>query len=158
MWADYCSSLCVSRCMTTAGLGTRLQWVWAGRFVSTVPEGHPDLFPAFPGLRQCRGQCQQQCTLWAHATRDKWHHRAHFHVDSSCGGILSVSSPSRSAPVMPTSHRSSETDLRTSTPTTGEETLMPTGMWQPQSKEEAPFNIQSSLWSPQQQSHTLTRG
>ena len=41
--------------------------------------------------------------------------------------------------------------------TTGEQTLPPTGLWQPQSKDEAPLNIQCRLWSPQQQSYPLIR-
>ena len=98
-------------------------------FVGTVPEGHPGRFPQ---LRRGQGQC----TLWAH-TSDRQHY-------SSCKGILSSSSPSRSTPTPPTSYCSLEPNLGASTPTTGEQTLPLTGMWQPQSKEEALFNIQCS--------------
>ena len=54
------------------------------------------------------------------------------------------SSPSRSTPVPPTSYCSLEPNLGASTPTTGEQTPPLTGMWQPQSKEEALFNTQCS--------------
>ena len=133
---------------------TNLHW-W---FVSTVPEGHPGWLPPFSQLRWGWGQCQHQCTLWAHTVDDRQHHKAHFMVDSSQGEILSDSSPSGSTLVPPTPHCSSETDLGASTPTTGEQTLHLTGLWQPQSKEEALLNIQGRLWAPQHQSHPLSRG
>ena len=136
-----------SRCTTAAVLvpdfsGTAL--TISGGFVNTAPEGHQGWFPAFPWLRQGQGQCQKQCTLWACAMGDRQHHRMHSSVESR--GLLSGSSHKRSAPIPPTSHHSSGMDLETSTPTTKEQTLPLAGLWQQQSKEEAPFSIQCRLW------------
>lgn len=50
---------------------------------------------------------------------------------SACLGILGSSSPSGSTLVPPTSRRNSETDLGASTPTSGEQMLPQTGLWQP---------------------------
>ena len=147
IWADYWHSH--SRCRA------QLQEVYTSTFVSTALEGHPSQLPVFSQLRQV----QQQHQAWSvHTTGGTWHHRAHVLVGSSWGGIHSGSIPSRSIPVPPTSHHSLEPNLMASGPTTGEEhTLPPTGLWQPQSKEEAPSNIQCRLWS-QHQSHPLFKG
>ena len=112
----------------------------------------------FPQQRWGRGQCQQQCTFWACTPGDRRCYRAHVQVDNSWGGIHSSSFPSGSSPVPPTSHHSLGLDLGASTSTTGEQTLPLIGLWQPQSKEEALPNIQCRLWSPQHQSHPLSRG
>lgn len=85
-----------SQCLTLADLG---QWL-----LSTAAEGHSYWLPAFPWLKGGRGYCQQWSTLWAHTMSGRWHHKAHILVDSSCGGILSGSSPSRSMPVPCTPH------------------------------------------------------
>ena len=73
---------------------------------------------------------------------------SHVLAGSSWGGTCNGSSPRGSAPVLPTSHHSLEPDLGISTTTTGEQTLPLTGLWHPQSKEEALPNIQCGLWSP----------
>ena len=65
-----------------------------------------------------------------HMAGDRQHHRAHFLVDSFCGGIHSGCTPSRSTPVPSTSYHSSETNLGASTAITGEQTSSPTGLWQ----------------------------
>ena len=114
--------------------------------------------PAFPQRRQGRGQCQQQCILWAHALGNRWWHRVPVPVDSPWRGIWSSSFPRGSAPVPPTSQCSLELDLGASTPTTGKQTLLSIGLWQPQSKEEALPNIQCKLWSSQHQSYPISRG
>ena len=51
-----------------------------------------------------------------------------------------------------------DTYLGASTPITREQTLTLTGQGQPQSKGEAPLNIQGRLLSPQYQSNPLSRG
>ena len=48
--------------------------------------------------------------------------------------------------------------LGASTIITGEKTLYPTGLWQAQSKEQAPPNIKGGLWSLQYQPDPLSRG
>lgn len=107
-------------------------------------------------------QCQQQYNLWVCTLGQRWHNRAHPQINSSREGILSVFSPSGSAPSPPTSHttdekHSSETDLHAST-TTREQTPPLTQHWQSQSKGEAPLNIQAWVWSPQHQSHSHWKG
>ena len=106
-----------------------------------------------------RGQHQQQWSLWVHTPGGRWHHR----IRRPGGHLLgknthSGSFPSENALVLPTSQCSLEPDLGASTPTVGEQTLTPTGLWQPQSREEALPNIQRRLWSPQHQTHPLSRG
>ena len=100
---------------------------------------------------------EHECTLWAHLMGDRWHHRTHVWADSSWGGIHSSFCPRGRALVLSTSHNSLELDLGVSTPTTGEQMLPTTGLWQPQSKEEALPNIQSRLQSPHT-NHTLYEG
>lgn len=51
---------------------------------------------------------------------DREYHREHVPVDRSGGRIPTGSFTSKSAPVLPTSHRSFEPDPRASTPTSGE--------------------------------------
>ena len=79
-------------------------------------------------------------------------------VNSPWGGICSGSFPSENAPVPPTSHCSLEPDLGASTPITVEQTLPPTGLWQPQSKREVLPNNLCMLWSPQHETHPPSRG
>ena len=100
-----------------------------------------------------QGQCQQQWSLWVRTPGGKQHRRITHPTDISWGWRWSGSFPSGRAPVSPTSHHSLEPDLGASIPTTREQTLPPTDLWQSQSKEEAPPNIQCSLWSPQGQTH-----
>ena len=61
---------------------------------------------------QGQGQCQQACILWTHTVGERWLNTAHSSVNSFSGGIPSGSSPSGSTPTLPTSHLSSETQLR----------------------------------------------
>ena len=65
-------------------------------------------------------------TLWVHTLGERGHSRVHSEVSSSTGGILSASSPSGNAPILPTLHNRSETQLRNrfwgSSPTTREQT------------------------------------
>ena len=94
--------------------------------------------------------------LWVHKPGGRRCHRVACPSDSPCGETHSGSFPSRSTPVLSTSHHSTphpELDPGVSTPTTGEQTLPLTELWQPQSQEEALPNIQCRLQSPQHQTH-----
>ena len=51
----------------------------------------------------------------------------------------------------------SKLNISASTPITGEQTLSLTRLWQPWSNEEALVKIQCRLWTPQHQSHPLSR-
>ena len=99
-------------------------------------------------------QCPQQCTSWDHTTGDRWLQSALprgqlLGINTQC----LLSSPSRSTPVLTTSHHSSEIYLQTSIPTTGKQILHLRGLWQPQSKEEALINMQSRLCSQHKSHH-----
>ena len=105
----------------------------------------------------------QQCTLGTHKMGVRWCSRARAQVKSSMGGILGGCSPSGSAPSPATSQpqdihivqkwsRGWLLLQRRSRPCPGG------AQWQPWSKEGALLNIQCRLWSPQHQSHLLSRG
>lgn len=84
---------------------TDLPW-WLGAYSAS------GLVDCLPRVELGWGQCQQHYTLWACTTGNKWHPGVHSLVDSSGGGILSVFSPSRNAPILATSHHhSTEMDV-----------------------------------------------
>ena len=76
----------------------------------------------------------------SHTKSKRRHSRAHSQVNNSIGGILSGFSPGRSAPIPPTLHHRSETQLRNprkrsrSLYSSKEKTLSLTREWQPQSR------------------------
>ena len=105
----------------TVGTSTQLlqSWDWlcqicAGSLVKTVPDRHQGQLLAYPWLRWVWEQFQQECNLRASTIGKKWHNRVHsqLEVNNSRGGKLSGFSPTKSAPVLPTSHWGSETQLR----------------------------------------------
>ena len=120
-----------------------------------MPKGPPSwlLEPTSRGSHQV--QCQQQWPLWAHTPGGKWSHRITCPRGQLLGRTCSSSFPRGSVPILPTSHCRLE-PLGASTPTTGEQTLLATG--QPQSKQEALFNIQCRLWSPHHQTQPPIKG
>ena len=101
---------------TTVSPGTRLLQSWdmicTGGLVKTTPERRQGQLLAYPRLRGCWEQFQQQCNLWANTMGEKWHNRVHSQVNSSREGKLSVFSPSGSAPISPTAYCRLETQLR----------------------------------------------
>ena len=126
-------------------------WLWTQRLRDT----QVDCLHSH-GWGEAEGSANN-CVLSVHPTGDRWHQSAlpsEQLLRRNTQWLLSQWKCS--SPTYPTLQLRNR--LGVSTPTTREQTLSLTGLWQPQSKEEAPLNIQCRLWSPQHKSHTLSRG
>ena len=83
------------------------------------------------------------CILWACTRGDRRHHGEHFPECSFYRGIHSGSSLSGSAPVLPTAHCSSETDLGDVYSNNWGADPAPIGLWQPQRRSHSTFSAGS---------------
>ena len=148
--------------MTYYNHGTWLQWIYAGSLLKTMPETHQGQLLAYPWLRWDWEKCQEQCDLGVQTTGEEWHNRVHPQVNSSRRGILSGFPPIGSAPIPPTLHSRSETQLRNRSgglySNTREQTPPLTWQWYHQSKRGALSSIQCWLWLPQHRSYLLSGG
>ena len=129
--------------------------------VKTVSERHLGPLPAFPWLRQGQGQCQG-CILWMHTMGERWLNEHTYPWTASVErypvapllvGALQPCLPHTSA-----QKHSSETDRGFLLKQWRSQFLPLTEQWQPRSNDGALLNIQPGFWSPQDQSHLLSRG
>ena len=130
-------------------------WICAGGFVSTRPEAHLGWLPAFPWLRLGQGQCHQQYFVRPHKG---WQVTPQTtlpggqHLQRNTKWLLSqqeCSSPAYLPPKLGNGYGGFYSN------NWGADHA-PTGLWQPQSKEETLLNVKCRLLSPQPQSHPLS--
>ena len=89
-----------------------IQWIHTGCLVKNNAWRALEQIASFSMVEAGLRAVPKQCTIWPCTMGDQWYNRVPSLMDSSGGGILGGSSPSGSTPTLPTSHLSSETQLR----------------------------------------------
>ena len=117
-------------------LRTWLLRICTDDFVKTMPEGYQGWLSAFPRLRKGQGQCKQQCSLWAHATGDRWQNstvNGEQLWQRNAQWLFSQWKSSNPANFTPQIRNTAQKWISRAR----EQTLSLTGLWEPTSKEEA---------------------